>query len=143
MKVPRFSWNGFLIGRHGCTVTWRHHLETKDYVLEIGSLRPRAERDIPGGWRTRTEAEGAGEIDIPDDWLHPCNSRGTPCRRHEKNPHHWIISEKGWNAVREEARAKHADPHGKYSFEGQERVCLSNAKYWVRTMELRAKKGIE
>lgn len=138
MKIPRFAWDAFLTGRRLQFVAFRSDFDSH-MVLDISDgLRGASLRE-------RTLAEGAGTLDVPDDWLHPCDSNGRPLRAHQKSPHHWIISEKGWMAIREEARARYDD---KGTFDktpqcfGHEPMILSNAKWWVRTKELREKKGI-
>lgn len=131
MKIPRFAWDAFLTGRRLQFVAFRSDFDSH-MVLDISD-------GLRGAFpRERTLAEGAGTLDVPDDWLYPCDSNGRPLRAHQKSPHHWIISENGWMAIREEARAR----YDKGTFDGHESMILSNAKWWVRTKELREKKGI-
>lgn len=138
MKVPNFSWDQFLSGGSGDTVTWRMHLGWRaagDNLIDVSAGLDKS------FVRPRKKDEGAGTIEIPDDWLLACDSRGRPLRPHQKNPHHWLITEKGWDAVREEARERHDDHGGKHPFAGHEEMIVSNARYWQRILERRKVKS--
>jgi hypothetical protein len=131
MKVHNFSWAAFMAGDQNDVVTFWQHQDLGDFIFDLrtGEMRP------------RTVAEGAGTMEVPDEWLCPCDVHGRPSKTAKSRPHNWSITEKGWLAVRTEAMTKYNEAKVGYSFEEHEKIVLGWAKHRVKVLARRAAKA--